>query len=210
MEHGVGTKSDVLFRNAKQGGATCLGPLLEAYANYLKLLAQTQLDAKLQRRVSASDLVQDTMLEACRDFRGFQGATEAEFAGWLHRILVNNLARVVERHLLAEKRDVRREVYLADIGAALDRSTARLECVLADPGASPTSEAQQHEHLLALADALADLTQDHREVIVLRHLEGLSFKEVAERMGRSAGAVRMLWLRAIEQLRARLRARDVL
>ena len=63
--------------------------------------------------------------------------------------------------------------------------------------------------LQVLADQLAQLPADYRDVLVLRHLEGLSFGEVAERMGRSPGAVRMLWLRAIDQLRERLDARGL-
>jgi RNA polymerase sigma-70 factor (ECF subfamily) len=93
---------------------------------------------------------------------------------------------------------------LSDIGASLERSTARLEAVLADHGPTPSSHAQRHEQVILLADQLAELPESYREVLILRNVEGLSFKEVAEHMNRSHGAVRMLWFRAIQKLRTQL------
>ncbi|HUT92260.1 MAG TPA: sigma-70 family RNA polymerase sigma factor [Thermoguttaceae bacterium] len=198
-----------LLRSARAGKLECLGQLLQLYGNYLKLLAATQIDEKLLARSSPSDVVQETFLEAHRDFGQFRGQSVPEFLAWLRRILVNNLSRLVEKHVLAEKRDVRRETSLGGIGGALERSAARLESVLVDQAASPSSNAQRREYAIILANQLAELSQDYRDVLVLRHLEGLPFGEVAERMGRSPGAVRMLWLRAIGQLRERLDARGL-
>jgi len=192
---------DQLFTSAKQGSTSCLGRLLTLYSNYLKLLIAAQLDDRLRVRVSPSDIVQETFFEAHRDFHQFRGQSTGEFVAWLRKILVNNLLHVVEQHLLAEKRDVRREVSLEQIGKRLEQSTARLESLLAEPGDSPSGYAQRNEQEIMLADALAELPGDYREVILLRHVEGLPFDEVALRMDRSSGAVRMLWLRALERLR---------
>lgn len=199
-----------LLEAARGGKEESLGRLLQLYCNYLKIMATSQIDRKLRARISPSDVVQETLLEAHRDFAQFRGVSEGEFMAWLRKILVNNLARDVERHVLAEKRDVRREVSMEEIGVSLDRSSARLAAVLADGGLSPSSDAQRNEHAIVLADELAELQADYREVIVLRHLEGLSFSEVAERMERSSGAVRMVWMRAIAQLRRQLESRGVL
>lgn len=204
------TTTGRLLDAARDGQEECLGRLLQLYCNYLKLMATAQLDRKLRARMSPSDVVQETLFEAHRDFSQFRGTSEGEFIAWLRRILINNLARVVERHVLAEKRDVRREVSMEEIGASLERSTARLAAVLADGGTSPSSDAQRHEHAIVLADELAELPPDYREVIVLRHLEGLSFGEVSARMERTSGAVRMLWMRAIAQLRQQLETRGLL
>ncbi len=193
-----------LLANAKRGGAKSLGNLLQLYTNYLRLLAASQIDHRLRARVGPSDVVQETFYEAQRDFGQFRGSTEREFLAWLRRILVNNLARLVEEHVLAAKRDVRREISLQRIGAAVERSTARLEEVLVDQGASPTSNVQKRERAAILADLLAELPDDYHEVLLLRHVKGLPFKDVAEQVGRTHGAVRMLWLRAIGQLRSRL------
>lgn len=190
-----------LLDEAKRGDAESLGCLLEKYQNYLKLLACTQLDAKVRGRVSPSDVVQETMMEAHCDFPKFRGQSDAEFFAWLRKILVHNLAQAVEQHVLAAKRDVRREASPIHINASLDRSTTRLEAMLADHHRSAESSASLQEQLIQLANALSLLSPDHRDVIVMRHLEGVPFSTIADRLQRSSGATRMLWLRAIEQLR---------
>ena len=200
---------DELLGLAQAGSGESLGQLLGLYANYLKLLVLAQLDQNLRVRVSPSDVVQETFFEAHRDFSQFRGRSSGEFVAWLRRILVNNLCRVAEQHLLAGKRDVRREVSLDRLATALEQSTARLEAVLPDMGSSPSAGAHRREMELVLADELAELPSDYRDVIVLRHIEGLPFDEVGLRMERSSGAVRMLWLRAVKALRERLEARGV-
>ena len=193
--------AEVLLSEALAGSRECFGRLLHVYRNYLKLLVISQLERKLQARVSPSDIVQETFLEANRDFDKFRGSSSSEFMAWLRKILVNNLHRVVEQHVLAKKRDVRREVSLEALASSLEQSTARLESILPDPGTSPSGNVQQLELEIVLADKLAELPADYRDVIVLRHIEALPFEEVGRRMERSAGAVRMLWLRAIQSLR---------
>jgi RNA polymerase sigma-70 factor (ECF subfamily) len=201
--------TEELLYEARDGSRESLGRLLQLYTNYLKLLVLAQMQRNLRVRVSPSDVVQETFFEAHRDFGQFRGQTTAEFVAWLRRILVNNLCRVVEQHVMAEKRDVRREVSLERLATSMEQSTARLEAVLPDPGSSPSAGFHRRELELVLADQLADLPTDYRDVIVLRHIEALPFEEVGRRMERSSGAVRMLWLRAIKMLRERLDARGV-
>lgn len=201
MTNSSAISPDFLLSQALAGSRECFGRLLHVYRNYLKLLVMAQLEKKLQRRISASDVVQETFLEANRDFAQFRGQSSGEFCAWLRRILVNNLHRVVEQHVLAEKRTVHREVSLEAIATSLEQSTARLDAILPDPGTSPSMNYQKHEQELELANVVAELPADYREVIILRHIEALPFDEVGRRMDRSAGAVRMLWLRAIRQLR---------
>ncbi len=201
---------DKLLASALRGRSEDLGRLLELYRNYLHLLARTQIDLHLQGKIDPSDLVQETMLEAFRDFRQFRGGTEAELLGWLRRILVHNLARLVERHVGTQKRNVRREVSLHRRLADLERSSANVEAALVSQWSSPSAQAQRRETAAILADQLARLKPDHRDVIVLRNLEGLSFEEVARRMGRTAGAVRMLWLRALDRLKLLLEQEDLI
>src|SRR3972149_5495319 len=136
---------DKLFASARQGSTSCLGRLLTLYSNYLKLLIAAQLDDRLRVRVRPTGLLQGTVFEAHRDFVQFRGQTPGEFVAWLRRILVNNILRVVEQHLLAEKRDVRREISLEQIGRRLEQSTARLESLLAQQGESPSGHAQRRE-----------------------------------------------------------------
>jgi RNA polymerase sigma-70 factor, ECF subfamily len=194
-----------LLTAARAGRGDGLGRLLQLHWNYLKLLASTQLDEHLRTRLDPSDVVQETLLDAHRDFGEFCGTTEAEFLAWLRRILLNNLLRLVEQHLLAECRDVRREVSLERLRESLEQSSLRVEKSLGGLS-SPSGHAQRREQAATLANQLAKLPDQYREVLVLRHLQSLSFDEVARRMERSAGAVRMLWLRAIDQLRRLLEA----
>src|SRR5688572_32875693 len=116
-----------LFTSARAGSNSSLGRLLTLYTNYLKLLVTAQLDDRLRGRVSPSDIVQESFFEAHRDFPQFRGQTPGEFVVWLRRIVVNNILRVVEQHVLTEKRDVRREVAIEEIGRRLEQSTVRLE-----------------------------------------------------------------------------------
>jgi RNA polymerase sigma-70 factor, ECF subfamily len=193
---------------ARRGSGTSIGQLLQLYRNYLTVLATTQIEKRLQPRLSPSDVVQETMLRAAKNFGQFRGATEQELVAWLRQILVNNLAKFVEQHVLAARRDVRREVSIERLGAALERSTIQLAALLPAAGKSPSKAVQQREEAVVLADRLAQLPDDYREVLVLRNLQGLPFEEVAERMERSVGAVRMLWLRAIEKLRLVYRSEE--
>jgi RNA polymerase sigma-70 factor (ECF subfamily) len=190
-----------LLEEARQGQTEPLGELLQLYRNYLTVLATTQLDRRLRRRMNPSDVVQDTMLAAHRDFGQFRGGTERELLAWLRQILINCLYHAFETHLRAKMRDARREISLEQVSAALDRSVVNFAQVLADPGPSPSLPVRQRERAVALADQLAKLRPQYRDVIVLRNLQELSFEEVAERMNRKPGAVRMLWLRAIEKFK---------
>ena len=190
-----------LLSGARGGDRQCVGELLKYYRNYLMLLATTQIEKPLQRRVSPSDVVQETMLRAHRHFGQFRGRTEKELLAWLRQILVTSLARFVEHHMLAAKRDMRREVSLERFGA-FEKSTSHFASVLRAKTETPSVEVQHREDAVLLADLLAQLPEQYREVLVLRNIQGLSFEEVAARMDRSLGATRMLWLRAIEKMRA--------
>jgi RNA polymerase sigma-70 factor (ECF subfamily) len=190
-----------LLTRARQGDADCLGALLELYRNYLHLMARTQIDLHLQGRASASDAVQEAFVQACENFAQFRGGSEGELVAWLRRILVNTLAKVVEKQAKARKRDARREISVERVIQNMENSSAAFDAALASPRSSPSEQAERRELATQVADQLARLPANYREVIVLRNLEGLSFEEVAQRMGRTSGAVRILWLRALDKLR---------
>jgi len=190
-----------LLGAARGGGTQALGELLQLYRNYLTILATTQLDRRLQRRMNPSDLVQETMLAAHRDFEGFHGGSEAELLAWLRQILVNALRTAIDTHFNAQKRDMRREVSIEQVSQALDKSVVNFGNVLADRGSSPSEPMRRRERAVELADQLAKLRPEYRDVIVLRNLQGLSFAEIAERLERKSGTVRMLWLRAMDKFK---------
>ncbi len=187
-----------LLQEARGGDAATLGRLLETYRRYLALLARMQIGQRLQGKVDASDVVQETFLEAHRNFPRFRGASEAEFVGWLRQILAGNLADLLRRYLGAKGRDIRLEREIQD---AFDRSSVLLDRGLVAPHSSPSQQAVRREQAVILADALEQLPDDYRDVLVLRHLEGLTFPEVARRMGRSLDSVEKLWMRGLARLR---------
>ena len=191
-----------LIEAARAGETEQLGQLLQYYFNYLTVLASTQLDNRLKKRVSPSDLVQETMLAAHRDFNAFRGESPQELVGWLRQILINVLHGAIARHVKAGKRDIRREISIDQVEVNVDRSAANLAAILSAKIDSPSSPVHAEERASALADHLSKLRPDYREVIVLRNLKGLSFDEIAEQMDRSSGAVRMLWLRAMDRFKA--------
>ena len=115
---------------------------------------------------------------------------------------MNNLLRAVEQHVKAAKRDVRREVSLDRARDRGDHSAAAMGTLLPHVGDSPSASIQRRESAQTLSEMLAELPEDYREVIRLRHQEGLDFAAIGEQMGRSSGAVRMLWLRSIKRLRS--------
>lgn len=194
-----------LLDRARAGEPAALGELLDGYRQYLTLLARLQIGRALQVKLGASDVVQETFLEAHRDFPGFRGGSAGEVAAWLRTILARNLANQVRRYRHTRGRDVRLEQRLA---ADLDRSSDRLAAVLADPAHGPDRNAARGEAALILADALGRLPPDYREVLVLRNLEELSFAEVAGRTGRSVDSVKKLWARGLARLRRELPGAD--
>jgi RNA polymerase sigma-70 factor (ECF subfamily) len=185
-----------LLARARAGDEPARGRLLELYRNYLRFMARTLISQPLQARLDASDLVQETFLKAYREFAGFLGSTEPELVAWLRQILVRTVADQVKRHR-GKGRDYRRE---EPIEAILDRSSAATQERLAASVSSPSHHAIRREQAVLLADALAALPADYREVFVLRILEHVPIDEVAVRMGRSVNAVRKLWTRAMVAL----------
>jgi RNA polymerase sigma-70 factor (ECF subfamily) len=187
-----------LLLQARTGDTATLGQLLELYRRYLALLARVKIGQHLQGKVDASDVVQETFLEAHRRFAGFRGASEGELLCWLRQILAARLADLLRRYLGTQGRDVRLE---RDIAEDFDRSSILLDRGLVARQSSPSQQVARREQSVLLANALGDLPDDYREVIVLRHLEGLTFPEVAQRMSRSLNSVEKLWMRALVRLR---------
>jgi RNA polymerase sigma-70 factor (ECF subfamily) len=185
-----------LIGRARDGEATALEKLLEIYRSYISLLARLQINRRLQGRVAASDLVQETILQAGRHFAGFRGCSEGELVVWLRRVLASQVARLY-RHHSAQLRDFRLEQQL---GSELDQSSQLLQQALVRSQSSPSRSVAQREEAVLLADALEGLPKDYREVILLRNLEGLSFEVVAERMERTVHSVKNLWTRALSKL----------
>ena len=147
-------------------------------------------------RLSGSDIVQQTCLEAVRDFQSFRGKTVVEFVGWLRQILGNTLTEATRTHIVAQKRSVAKESrdHSDGVAAALERTDA----------SSPSSRMMQGERAIQLARAMDELPGDQFEALRLRHLEGWTVNRIATQMDRSDLAVAGLLKRGLRNLRQRL------
>lgn len=187
-----------VIREAKLARPGALGKLLDYYRPYLKLLSRLQVANRLQKDLDASDLVQETYLDAARDFQNFRGTTEEELVAWLKRLLAANVADAHRRYLGTQKRNALRESQVLEI---LDRSSQMLERQPVARGDSPSSSAARREQAVRLAAAMERLRPVYQEVILLHHFHGLRFPQVAEQLGRSLDSVKNIWIRALIALK---------
>jgi RNA polymerase sigma-70 factor (ECF subfamily) len=176
--------------------------LLESYRNYLMLLARIRADRKLRSKLGDSDLVQETLIQANRDFDQFRGTSEAELTGWLRAVMSKKKALLARRYYGTAARDPNLEEQLQH---EMDKSSQQLGRALIASGSSPSRLAAGRERAVLLADALAALPDHYREVVVLHHVQGYTLPEVAQSMGRSVDSVKKLWARAMVQLRTSLK-----
>ncbi len=172
-------------------------PKVERFREYLCLLARTHLPPGRQSRVEASDIVQQTLLEAYEQRGQFRGNSDGELAAWLKQMLVHNLADALRGDERA-KRDVRRE---RSLERAIEDSFSRAEGWLAANDASPSQQAICIEQLLRLAEEIAKLPDEQREAVVLHHLQGWSLAQLAGHLQRSEAAVAGLLRRGLKKLR---------
>jgi RNA polymerase sigma-70 factor (ECF subfamily) len=182
----------------RAGDEAALGQMLEETRSYLLLVADRELDGQLRAKVGASDIVQDTLLEAGQGIGAFRGGTEDELRAWLLRILRHNLTDVARKYFVATRRAVGRELPLLE---GLEPATR--------PGNSPSSIVRRAEADEELDAAIDQLPEKYRSAVLLRHQQRLSWNEVGQQLGITAEAARKIWSRAIRQLRDALQGNDV-
>ncbi len=180
----------VLLTEIRQGNSSALNSLLDAWRSVLRLHARGLLGGRFSARADSSDIVQETMLQAFQDFEQFRGQTKGEWMAWLRTILMARANRLRRFHA-AKKRTVTREV----------EELAQHVTVEAPDAAD---ELSQSERLSQIAAALGDLPTPMYEVVFRRVFLRQPFVDVAAAIGRSPGATRVLWTRAIRKLRDRM------
>jgi RNA polymerase sigma-70 factor, ECF subfamily len=175
---------------------------LERYRAYLHLLATLQIDRRLRAKVEASDIVQQTLVQAIGAWDQFRGQADAERAAWLRKILAHELANAF-RDIRRQKRDVQRE---RSIEGSLEQSASRLQSWLAADQTSPSQGAIASEQAVQLANALAELPEAQWTAVTLHHFEGWTLEQVGQHLGRSPVAVAGLIKRGLATLRQHFQA----
>jgi RNA polymerase sigma-70 factor (ECF subfamily) len=183
---------------ARAGSAEDLGRLLMACRNYLLLVADRNLDPNLRGKISSSDVVQETFLEAQRDFGRFQGQVEEELLAWLTRVLLNNVANASRQYLATGKRALDREVSLTNDAAG------QMAAELRQDTPTPSERLSAREQSAALSAAMKGLPEHHQQVLRLRYQEKLTFAQIGDLLGCSAEAARKHWARAVDRLQSEL------
>jgi RNA polymerase sigma-70 factor (ECF subfamily) len=190
------TQFENVLRKARDGDPEAIGEILARYRNYLLHIAHEELDADLKPKVGASDLVQESILEGHRDFRQFTGSSAVELMAWLRGILKNNL-RDLRKAFRSAKRDLDSETDPNSATQALEIAALHAQ--------QPIDSAERREVEEAVLAAIAELGDNQRQVVLLRHQEDLTFAEIGARVGVSEEAARKLWYRAVEKLKDSLK-----
>lgn len=177
-------------------------PALENYRGYLRTLTQLQVGRGMQAKVDASDIVQQTLLDAHVALADFRGTGEAELKAWLRTILANNLHKAI-RGWRTQKRDARREISLAQ---QIERSSMHLDAFLVSDRSSPSEAVLRKERAESLTAALSQLPDDQRLAVILKHFHAWSMTEIAEHMERSEAAIAGLLKRGLDRLRVLMEA----
>jgi RNA polymerase sigma-70 factor (ECF subfamily) len=169
----------------------------EKYRAYLETLTFIQIDPRLRRQIGWSDIIQDTLVEAWKEFDRIQQLDEAARRGRLRRMLLNNLRDAI-RKLLSAGRNVRLETPVEDLAV---ESSDRLDRQIAVKDSSPLDNLVEEEEALRLLEALSRLERRKREALILQKYHGWKLAEIAEYLGCTTGAVAGLHAHGLKQLR---------
>jgi len=170
-----------LLADAQGGSPDAVEELIRSVRSYLLLVANEELARDVQAKVGPSDLVQSALVAAQQHLDQFQGTTRETLVAWVRAILRHEITAAHRRYLHAEMRSVRREVPR--------EGDSHWSIPLTDDAPTPCTAAIEDEQALALRRAVGRLPDDYRRVVMLRNWDRLPFKEIAEQMGRSEGAV---------------------
>jgi len=188
-----------LLRHAAGGDQAAMNQLLDAQRQALRRIIGLRMDRRMAARVDASDIVQDVLLEASSRLPDYVRGPAMPFGLWLRQIAQDRMIDLHRRHR-ALRRDVAREQPLVNPGLG-DRSSLDLAAQLRDAELTPAAETIRRELHRRFFDALDDLGETDREIILLRHAEHLGNGEVAAALGLTPAAAGMRYLRALRRLR---------
>jgi RNA polymerase sigma-70 factor (ECF subfamily) len=198
--------TQVLLDRVRRGDGDAVNGLLERHRDAIKRMIDRRMDRVVQRRVDASDIVQDVMIEANRRLGDYLANPTMPFQLWLRHMARDRLIDAHRRHRVASTRSVDREVALPPAGP--DASQADMLGQFADRELTPAAAATWRELERRFAAAVEQLEESDRQIVLLRHFEHLSTAEAAEALGLSKAAAGMRYLRAMRRLRILLDGAD--
>ena len=196
-------QTKTLLEAAGQGDSDAVNRLLERHRGPIRRLVELRLDRKVQRRIDVSDVVQEVMVEASGRLERYLADPSMAFHLWLRQIARDRIIDTYRRHRGSAKRDIDREQPIQAV-AGPDQSTMDLAVQLCDPALTPATQATQREISEKVEQAIAELDEQDRDVILMRHYEHLSNLEIAEILQLTPPAASMRYLRAVRRLRERL------
>src|SRR6516165_6424979 len=189
-----------LLAQAQKGDAAAAERLLAEHREPVRHMIGLRLDRAIARRVDASDVVQEVLLEASRRLQDYLRNPAMPFHLWLRHIAKDHLIDAHRRHRQAQRRGVDREQPLVPAGLR-DPSSIELAAHFVDRELTPASAAMQQELEKRLHVAIGELDEDDRDIILLRHFEQLTNQEVAALHQVTEAAASMRHLRALRRLR---------
>ena len=197
MQPAPGHSTEQLLTLARAGDAPAVNQLCRVYGERVRWMIRLRMGGELRSKLESMDVVQDALIHALGGLESFTYTNEGDFVRWLSKIVQHTLRENWDR-LRAEKRDVRKEVSLHGLPTATGGGSVRMP----DPvdATTPSAIVSKREDLARLERALDALKPEYREVLVLTRLEGLSYGQVGQRLGKTADAVRMLASRATAAL----------
>ena len=203
-----GEQTQDLLKEVGNGDQSAVNRLLDRHREAVRRMVQMRLDRAVARRVDASDVVQDVMLEASQRLSDYIRSPSMPFHLWLRQLAKDRMIDMHRRHRGAQRRSVDREQNMSSF-ASDDQSAADLTALLRDAELTPAASALRKEMEERFVLALDKLDESEREIVIMRHFEHLGNGEVAEALGLSAPAAGMRYLRAIRRLRELLGTDDV-
>ncbi|MGD8500598.1 MAG: sigma-70 family RNA polymerase sigma factor [Phycisphaerales bacterium] len=197
LRHTVDQTTQHLVALAKDGDESALAQLCSVYGERVRRIVRLRMGSEIRSKLDSMDLVQDALVSVLEDLGDFTYRNEGDFLRWLSKIAENRIRDNLDR-LHADRRDIRKEVRLDDYG----RTAGGVSVGTRGPinAATPSVIISRKEELDKLEKAIDKLRPEYREVIVLKKIEGLSYKEIGDRLGKSTDAVGMLVSRAMVAL----------
>ena len=189
------TNNETLLQDLQAGDRDALATLFHNYRGRLGGLVRLYMDPRLAPRIDPSDVLQEAYLDAARQVDRYIQDPAASFYVWIRGITINRLHNLHRTHLAAGMRSLRRQVRLPA------ESSVLLAARLLAGGTTPSGAVIRQEQQRMVQEAVAELRPDDREVILMRHFEGLSNNEVAEALGLAASGATMRYGRALERLK---------